>query len=51
MCISVFQEGYYGPTKGALGFFESLGLVCEKHFNPADFFCKCTILRVNLSLA
>ena len=40
MFCSVFQEGYCGPAKDALGFFESMGLYCEKHFNPADFFCK-----------
>ena len=23
-----------------LDFFESIGLVCDAHFNPADFICK-----------
>ena len=25
-----------------LNFFESIGLVCDAHFNPADFICKYT---------
>ncbi|XP_052791391.1 uncharacterized protein LOC128225564 [Mya arenaria] len=31
------KEGYYGPAKEALGFFERIGLFCELHYNPADF--------------
>ena len=23
-----------------LDFFESIGMVCDAHFNPADFICK-----------
>ncbi|KAL4227808.1 hypothetical protein ACF0H5_013245 [Mactra antiquata] len=38
--ILLLVEGhgaYFGPTTEALPFFENVGLVCQPHFNPADF--------------
>lgn len=31
------QVAYYGKANKVLNFFESIGLVCDAHFNPADF--------------
>ncbi|XP_022797461.1 ABC transporter G family member 9-like [Stylophora pistillata] len=31
------QVAYYGKASRVLDFFESVGLVCDAHFNPADF--------------
>ncbi|XP_078373196.1 uncharacterized protein LOC144656827 isoform X2 [Oculina patagonica] len=31
------QIAYYGKASKVLDFFESIGLVCDAHFNPADF--------------
>jgi len=37
--ISVFvlQIAYFGDGRKALSFFEELDLICEPHYNPADF--------------
>ena len=32
------QSVYHGPAKDALGYFNSLGLKCEDHNNPTDFY-------------
>lgn len=31
------QVAYYGKARKVLDYFESIGLCCEPHFNPADF--------------
>lgn len=31
------QVAFYGKASRVLNFFESVGLVCDAHFNPADF--------------
>lgn len=31
------QVAYFGPANKIVGFFERLGMVCEPHYNPADF--------------
>lgn len=31
------EVAFYGKANRALDFFESIGLVCDAHFNPADF--------------
>ena len=35
-----YQVAFYGKASRVLNFFESVGLVCDPHFNPADFICK-----------
>ncbi|PVU95293.1 hypothetical protein BB559_002795 [Furculomyces boomerangus] len=32
---------YFGSTKNSLSYFESIGLQCPNHENPADFFMDC----------
>ena len=34
------QVAFYGKARRVLDFFESVGLKCDDHFNPADFICK-----------
>ena len=39
ICVC-YQVAFYGKASQVLNFFESVGLVCDAHFNPADFICK-----------
>ena len=39
------QVAFYGKASRVLDFFESIGLVCDAHFNPADFICEYTMLK------
>ena len=37
LSVLVLQIAYFGDGRKALSFFEELDLICEPHYNPADF--------------
>ncbi|ESO95500.1 hypothetical protein LOTGIDRAFT_116996 [Lottia gigantea] len=41
------QVAYNGSPHDALEFFKNIDLVCDEHYNPADFMCKYLILKSN----
>ena len=31
------KVAYFGPTRDAMSYFASVGLRCDRHYNPADY--------------